>query len=436
MVFLLSFHFLCPSSNVAEWTFLSYVEADNDLAKFMVKNLKDMAKVGSSRNVNILVQINKPKKKGMSRYIVRKDKLELVEDLPKEMTGDVVKDLVSSANWAFGPNTKYPSKYKALIEGDHGSGILDPTKWSTSLGRFNGLSTGQRGMFFNYSTLTYMNNQQHIEALKKIKDQVLGGKKLNILGMDACLMAMVEVGFQVKDYAELFVSSQEVASALGWPYDSFLKLAENGKMNPDDLVKNIVLSYGVYYKDKVSWYTQSAVDLTKMDLIKEHIDQIIIDIVRCQQVFGFTSVKNIVHSARKASLQFNLPCYIDLHSFFTELYKRLDMSKLRSQYQNAPWVTQSSIFSNENIMLGGVKDIQSKSVAPINDISVLAQLKEKLLITTKLIENIVLANAYGQGTSRARGLSIYYPEYGIDSSYPKTEFAKSSLWMKFLIDML
>ena len=44
-------------------------------------------------------------------------------------------------------------------------------------------------------------------ALSQIKDVL--GQKIDLVGMDACLMAMVEVAYEIKDYVNILVASQE-----------------------------------------------------------------------------------------------------------------------------------------------------------------------------------------------------------------------------------
>ncbi|MCK4265112.1 hypothetical protein KAW80_02015 [Candidatus Babeliales bacterium] len=439
------------SKPLADWTFIIYIQANNDLSQFAIRNLKEMARVGSNSKLNILAQVDKPKQKGIWRYIINKEKIELSEHISE--SGDCVKDMVGGAKWAF---KKFPSKFTGAIWWNHGSGILDPVSWAAGATRFANnivkepINTNHKGIFFNYISKTYMNNQQQLQALKEIKEKVLGGRKIDILGMDACLMAMVEVAYQVKNYARFFVASEEVASALGMQYRDFLQHAVNG-LSPSDLSRYMVEGFANFYGNKIQWYTQSAIDLDKINLLKAGIDQILFDIENCKTKFGFSSVKNIVKSARKASLEFNIPCYIDLHSFLTELDKRVSSGAFRlaaiksSPMDDMEQLTSPDLFREDKIddkkAISNFEerdDLQYvvKSQGEFEELEV-KRLKTSLLNTIKLLEGMVVANVSGDGVSRAKGLSIYFPaEYGIDASYIKTEFAKESSWIKFLIEML
>src|SRR5260370_280022 len=48
------------------------------------------------------------------------------------------------------------------------------------------------------------------------------GRKLDVVGFDACLMANTEVAHQLKDEADFLVGSQEVEGGAGWPYNRVL----------------------------------------------------------------------------------------------------------------------------------------------------------------------------------------------------------------------
>ena len=41
-----------------DWTVLIYIAADNDLAPFAIRNIKQIAKIGSTKHLNIVVQLD------------------------------------------------------------------------------------------------------------------------------------------------------------------------------------------------------------------------------------------------------------------------------------------------------------------------------------------------------------------------------------------
>src|SRR6185369_18078988 len=101
-----------------------------------------------------------------------------------------------------------------------------------------------------------LDNIELKKVLTGIKKKL--SRKIDILGMDACLMSMVEVYYQMRGLADYSVGSEESEPGDGWPYDRILKaLAAKPAMTPEELAKAIVSQYLASYKsgDNV---TQSA----------------------------------------------------------------------------------------------------------------------------------------------------------------------------------
>ena len=48
------------------------------------------------------------------------------------------------------------------------------------------------------------------------------GRRIDILGMDACLMSMAEVCYQIRESVDYTVASEAEQELDGWPYEGFL----------------------------------------------------------------------------------------------------------------------------------------------------------------------------------------------------------------------
>ena len=63
-----------------------------------------------------------------------------------------------------------------------------------------------------------------------------GGKPIELFGMDACLMQMYEVAYQVRDFVNVQIGSEQTEPAAGWYYTTFLKeLVANPNMSEEEL---------------------------------------------------------------------------------------------------------------------------------------------------------------------------------------------------------
>lgn len=424
---------------LADWTFLVFVQANNSLSGFAQKNFVDMATIGSSNSLNILVEWHQPNKPGIWRYRIERNKMVLDSCVPTHPTdGTKAEDLVSSMQWA---TTNYPAQQYCLTFWNHGLGILDPA-WNDTYKIINPRVLNQqhrmlfdnepptrslqkkqphtknvrhlnghpqlpsRAILFNEETQTYMNNSELTKALKTIKTSLLNNKKIDLIGMDACLMAMVEVAYQIHDYAEYLVGSQEVEFAYGWNYATVLGALNSEASTPELAAKNIVTSFSQFYKNKIPFYTQSAIDLSKIAGLKDALHAFSTRILGSKALNTDNSITLALKAARSKCLQFSATSYIDLHSFLSEFQTHLSFaySKKRSK---------SSTDRNEYETL-------TKSTS----------------IALSALETSIIANSTGEYLTRAKGLSIYYPTQKMDNSYQTTAFAKDCEWFSLLKSVL
>lgn len=152
-------------------------------------------------------------------------------------------------------------------------------------------------------------------------------RHLSIIGMDACLMAMIEVQYQVRKFADVMVASQEVEPMHGWPYDAILaELAARPTMEPKELSTLIVDKFVQSYLERertVPNVTQSAIDLSRLgeaaDLIqsfarslsKEFKDDLLLE----------KAYKDARDKAPRDGYAFEDPEYVDLVSLLDAMIK-------------------------------------------------------------------------------------------------------------------
>lgn len=450
---------LSKQPKMAHWTIMIYAQADHILNNFAIKNFNAIAKIGSNENLNIIVQWNQPRKKGMWRYKIDKNHMTLLSSEKAKAKPTFSNDIIEFADFTI---KNYPAKKYGFVFWNHGVGVIDP-EWNqlqqfainpTALayspriqiaGITKSFST-RRGILFDIEHKTYMNNQELDSTLAYITQNILH-KKFHFVGMDACLMAMLGTMYQIKDYAKYFVSSEEVELAQGWNYPPFLQIAKNTKLKTKEMINNIVMSYESYYKNKTQFYTQSAVKLEELNFLRANIDHVVNNIGLCSLI-NKQKTEAAIQKARKLCLQFSTPCYIDLHSFYSELHKQFDALELLAQQQTNPLNSNTPRSRRSGSIVGASSaHVQTRSprfrrTLMTNDhanehqrfirAQAFKDLQQTLADGIELINHIVLANVTSKYLSQARGISIYYPSHTIDPSYLKTKFAQESLWLDFL----
>ena len=129
-VFALSLAFAHTSHAKAEWTVMVFLNADNNLEEFGLEDFQEMAKVGSSDKLNIVVQFDRTPGYAKStpdwtqtlRFRVTKDMKALpanaLADIGEQNMGDG-KTLEQFVSWAM---KEYPANHYMLDVWDHGQG--------------------------------------------------------------------------------------------------------------------------------------------------------------------------------------------------------------------------------------------------------------------------------------------------------------------------
>lgn len=419
---------LKPSRIKKDWTFITYMAADNDLAPFARKNLRQQADIGSNRHVNIVTQLDTRvagNKKVTKRYYIEKDKLIVTnqnDPNTQKMDSGLPATLIDCCKWAI---TNFPANNYALVLWDHGTGALDVIRHRNvnplPLFLFNPNSnlleldrsipfidfvqatccSEHRAICFDDSTGHALNNQDLEYALDTICSKFLGGKKFSIISFDACLMSMIEIANIVKKYSLFMTASQEVELGTGYDYFKILRPFYTQTFTPEEFAKHIVKAYQIAYSSITNDYTQSTLKLSDISILENTIDRIaslLIDALKIQK--NYTVREAIKISRHKLyCTHFDEPSYLDWHHFCSNLLVNCKKFEFNNQQQ-------------------GKKICSALEVA----------LTESLAI----VKNIVIANAAGKNLNKAQGISIYFPERRLHQSYQKTKFAQTNKWFTFI----
>jgi hypothetical protein len=225
-----------PNPETQTWLVMLYFDADDPLLEEdILFDLNEAEMVGSTERVKIVAQLDRNKKgykgdgnwTGARRYVLSKDqdleKSKVVKDLGEIDMSDP-QTLVEFATWAI---ETYPADKTVLIMSDHGMGW--PGGWTDMD------NNGENHVFITTARLD--------NALRTIIDDT-GLHRFELIGMDACLMSMLEVYNTLAPYAKYAVASEDVEPGVGWAYAGFLRaLAYKPEMSGAELSKSIVTTY-------------------------------------------------------------------------------------------------------------------------------------------------------------------------------------------------
>ena len=246
-----------PPPGPTGWTVLVYMTADNNLEEDALRDLTEMASVGSSAGLRFVVQadrspgeyaggvLNLPDWTSTKRLLVKQGQLEQLQDLGEVNMG-LASSLSDFIHWGV---TTYPGERYMLVFWDHGGG------W--------------KGFGWDDSSLLAGGGADHL-SLDRIVTGVSQGlagtgvARFDVIGFDACLMATLEVAESLKPYGSYLLASEETEPGHGWDWAAF---AGAGTLTPAALGRRVI--DGFYAQAQApQWNDAADVTLSLLDLSK------------------------------------------------------------------------------------------------------------------------------------------------------------------------
>lgn len=302
---------------VGNWTIMVYLDADNNLEVAGIDDFLEMAEVGSSQGVNIIALFDRIDGYDDSYDDWTGTKLFYIEENMTPTAANALADwgeanmgdpqtLVNFIAWGI---QNYPAEHYLVVLWDHGGGISgvcwDDTNNSDNLNLF-----------------------EIRNALEAIHTQL--GVKIDILGFDACLMGLIEVAYQIRDYVDYVVFSEETEPGDGWPYNDILApLIANPLMTPAEFARLIAERYIESYNGGSQGYdasvTQSAINITPIRLrVMAKLNRLSGELLR-----NYETYKAAIEYALQNAESFYYWEQKDLIHFLKLLYSQISDTQLR-----------------------------------------------------------------------------------------------------------
>ncbi|MBT3583950.1 MAG: hypothetical protein HN509_03505 [Halobacteriovoraceae bacterium] len=263
-----------------DWTVLVYMAGDNDLSPYslwdvyeMERKIKSELNLGAStKDADIVVELDTFNRSGVRRLHLFQTNKEYdstltVDDFKMKKESDIDSPIVKlyketgrgslrNAKFRFERflrwgRRQYPSENIMVVIWGHGEGYIGkhfeksfkreapPRNSSSNYLNSSEISLGNTfdkiptkypidkvfgGIAFDFSDYTFLD----LPTLSKIFEESneyfwgKGGKKIDIIAMDACLMQSIEVGIELRNSSEYIVGSTQIQNYLGLPYRKIL----------------------------------------------------------------------------------------------------------------------------------------------------------------------------------------------------------------------
>jgi KaiC/GvpD/RAD55 family RecA-like ATPase len=367
--------FIVGSGPVADWTVMVYLDGDNGLESAAIDTFLNLASVGSSPRVNIVVQLDRigiDDRYGnwtdCKRFYIVKDMTPTPENATQDL-GEVdmgepetLKDFV---NWTM---SNYPANHCLLVLWDHGAGFMGFCFDVTSGG----------------DALTLPKLSQALSGLPTIIDAVL---------IDACSTSMTEAAYQIKDYANVLIGPEDLGYEPA-PYADYLtSLTNNSTMPPNSFASEIVTEYirWCFSVSNIPNATMSATDLTQITSLTTTIDDYALLLKEKE----------------------------------TPYHKQISLARSQTEGCQGPYAGQTGYFIDIN-------DLARLTSQYVSD-EELHRAADHLIAT---VGNTVIMTA-NKARPNSHGLSIFFPDENekyklYHSAYEDTDFAAHTLWNTFV----
>lgn len=342
ILFFISASLVHAQATQKEWTFLVYINGHNDLSMFSDQNIIDMERVGSTSDINIVVEWGMRKALAYDqwgiptswsyptkRLYVQKSKDPLFVTSPTLQSFDNMdmgdyRNFQKFIEWGM---KAYPAKHYFVAIWNHGSG------WHKTKAKM-GSDANLLDVSFDDGTKNFISTEQMGVVMANIKNTL--GRNIDILGSDACLMQMLEIVGEFKDSVDYAVGSQELEPGEGWPYFPFLqKWAANPKLTPAEVSVLLSKEYDAAYDGGIygtrKGTTFSALDLSKTDALYTAIASLTKSLV----TLNAADMKKI-KTAALSTTHFNSMDsfdYADLSDFMTQI-RFAKISSIKSNLLN------------------------------------------------------------------------------------------------------
>ncbi|MFW3146595.1 MAG: PKD domain-containing protein [Thermoplasmatota archaeon] len=250
-------------SRAAEsWTILSYMSGDNNLESDLLDDLNEMEIVGSSSDVNIVVQIDISDEYGPQnvawtdtrRYLVQKDTTgeiaSLRMDAPPygEQLGELsMNDPATLRDFLVWGFSNFPADhYMVIFEGHADAPAQGMLKDKDSTLGYKHMATDEAGKAFRDAVE---------ETIKRPVD---------IVSLDVCWMGMAGASAEFMDHALYILASFDYVPGAGWPYDICLPKVYDGSLTMEERLSRIVDLYVEEYtqgENEKDYASLAAIDL-------------------------------------------------------------------------------------------------------------------------------------------------------------------------------
>ncbi len=288
-----------PNADAKSWTFMVYLDGDNDLESAAISDIYEMERGGGTNvDINVVILVDRHDQYDTSngnwsegRYYEISDDVTgsidsvLLSNLGEVNMGDPA-ILQAFLEYCF---VNYPAEYYCLDLWDHGNGI-----W---------------GSCYDYTSpdndrLTVDEMQSAIATATSNQ-----GEYIDVISFDCCVMNMMEIVYELRNLCDYVVASEENIPFDGFDYEPIIAgLQANPSLTPLEFSQLLVDEYGIRYTTTAATCL-SAIDTSKIGQIVPLMNNLVGNLTEAINDYNYYYM---LYLSRSATRSFSDGAFVDL----------------------------------------------------------------------------------------------------------------------------
>ncbi len=364
-----------------KWTFLLYCDTDygqyaDSIGPFIINQLEN---VGSNDLLDVLVLWDSQDNGAFLYQIIKDNSSEInpkiIDDLGEINIGNytVLRDFISKAK------TDFPADRYMLVLFDHG-GAWEGACWDATLNEND---------FDNIS----WNDHLTMDEIQKALHESEG---VNIIGFSGCLMGCIESVYELRDYTEAYLGSEEMNGCGSWPWASILGvLCDNYQESTFSICEKIISEfkeYNPYFRNPGYWKLAIQLALMYRRLLPWlNPPSFTISAVRSDKI----------HELAVAMDNFSMILIENLDSYKS----KITLNRFRTEDFPIPMSLLPPRILGTQIDIYHFMELMSRISS--NDSN--SPLKDSAQYVKTCLNEAIIAEHHQIGHRKAHGLSVYFP---------------------------
>jgi len=245
---------LLPNADPKSWTFMVYLDGDNDLEEAAISDIYEMERGGGTNDdINVVILVDRHGQYDSSNgdwtegryYEISDDVTSNIDSVLLSTLGEVNMGdsaiLQAFLEYCF---VNYPAENYCLDLWDHGNGI-----W---------------GACYDYTSPD--NDRLTVDEIQSAISTACSnqGEYIDVISFDCCVMNMMEIAYELRNLCDFVVASEENIPFDGFDYELIIAgLQADPTLTPLEFSQLLVDEYGIRYASTVATCL-SAIDTSKI----------------------------------------------------------------------------------------------------------------------------------------------------------------------------